>query len=222
MTNTTDPDQQEDDTYALTVDNLQHEIDDYIKTPNPAFLTTYFSYLFNNTNITIDTKSDLLFVTKLDVLFMKMIIDYLSELPDVNIELYMWWSSVYAMIFNTSSDIAEYITKQLTLFSGNTDSLVRSRWDFYKIYSVVKYYIKNVIVDVIRRYLYSFGFYTTIYQMNYSYYRDLIIFRSLECTLLINNYMGYATSYALADRSFQNVTKPKVSTLFFLQSIIEI
>lgn len=127
MTNTTDPDQQEDDTYALTVDNLQHEIDDYIKTPNPAFLTTYLSYLFNNTNITIDTKSDLLFVTKLDVLFMKMIIDYLSELPDVNIELYMWWSSVYAMIFNTSSDIAEYITKQLNLFSGNTDSLVRSR-----------------------------------------------------------------------------------------------
>ncbi|CAH1103990.1 unnamed protein product [Psylliodes chrysocephalus] len=165
VTNTTDPDQQEDDTYALTVDNLQHEIDDYIKTPNPAFLTTYLSYLFNNTNITIDTKSDLLFVTKLDVLFMKMIIDYLSELPDVNIELYMWWSSVYAMIFNTSSDIAEYITKQLNLFSGNTDSLVRSR--------------------------------------------------SLECTLLINNYMGYATSYALADRSFQNVTKPKVENMIY-------
>ncbi|XP_057672734.1 endothelin-converting enzyme 1 isoform X2 [Diorhabda carinulata] len=37
--------------------------------------------------------------------------------------------------------------------------------------------------------------------------------RSLECALLINNYMGYAISYVLADQTFPNTTKPKVERM---------
>lgn len=44
-------------------------------------------------------------------------------------------------------------------------------------------------------------------------------FRSLECALLVNNYMGYAVSYALADKSFPNTTKPKVKNNVLLNII---
>lgn len=49
----------------------------------------------------------------------------------MHIELYMWWSAVYAMVINTSSDLTSYILKQTAIFyasSGSDDPLyVRSR-----------------------------------------------------------------------------------------------
>ncbi|CAH1115507.1 unnamed protein product [Psylliodes chrysocephalus] len=127
ITNTTNSNQQEEqeeDKFSITVENLQNEIIDYLKKPNHNFFTTYFSYLFNNTNVTINNASDLIYVTKGDVNYLKRIMDYLAELPDINIELYMWWSTVSAMMFNTSSDIASYILKQVSAFSGNYTSIV--------------------------------------------------------------------------------------------------
>lgn len=39
-------------------------------------------------------------------------------------------------------------------------------------------------------------------------------FRSISCSVLVNEFMGMAVSYALADKRFLNDTKPKVSQYF--------
>lgn len=38
----------------------------------------------------------------------------------------------------------------------------------------------------------------------------MIYFRSLDCSLLVNGFMGMAVSYGVADKMFPNNTKPKV------------
>ncbi|VEN52696.1 unnamed protein product [Callosobruchus maculatus] len=75
----------------------------------------------------------------------------------------MWWTTIYAMIISTSSEVAEYINKQIDKAGGSSEEVVRTR--------------------------------------------------SLECALLVNSYMGYAVSYALADQTFPNKTKPKVERM---------
>lgn len=40
---------------------------------------------------------------------------------------------------------------------------------------------------------------------------NLYDFRAVNCAVLVNNFMGMAVSYAIADKSFLNETKPKVT-----------
>ncbi|CAG9861144.1 unnamed protein product [Phyllotreta striolata] len=160
VSNTTDPFEEEDETYSIPIRKLQQEIAG--KQPK-NFLIDYFNELFNRTNVTINPDSDLVYVTDADVTYLKTVVNYLSETPDVEVELYTWWTSVYAMIFSTSDNFTEHIKKELNSYARDQEKIVRSR--------------------------------------------------SLECALLTNNYMGYAVSYALADRSFASDTKPKVEIM---------
>ncbi|KAG5890093.1 hypothetical protein JTB14_003656 [Gonioctena quinquepunctata] len=164
VANHTDLDAEEDDTFSITFKELQTQTDELLPNPEPDIWLKYFNFLFSGTNVTMDPKKDLLYVTEMDLRFLKRMLKYVRATPDINLELYMWWATVYAMIINTSSDVMEYIGKQLSSFGRGT--------------------ISNVARS-----------------------------RSLECALLVNNYMGYAVSYALADPIFPNTTKPKVERM---------
>ncbi|XP_074037562.1 endothelin-converting enzyme homolog isoform X2 [Leptinotarsa decemlineata] len=164
VANHTDPDAKEDDTFAITFADLQTQTDQLLQNPEPDVWLKYFNYLFKGTAVTINPKKDMLYVTAMDLQFLKRMLQYVQGTDDINLELYMWWATVYAMIINTSSDVVDYISTQLNYFSsGSSSNVARSR--------------------------------------------------SLECALLTDNYLGYAVSYALADRSFLNTTKPKVERM---------
>ncbi|XP_072385785.1 endothelin-converting enzyme 1 isoform X1 [Diabrotica undecimpunctata] len=126
QTNTTDPELSEDDIYSITVMDLDKEIIAILNKPQKSFLLPYFKYLFNGTNVTV-TLNDSLYVTELDKVFLKTIMNYLADLSDIKIELYMWWMAAYAMIINTSEDISQYITKQLNSIEGDSADVVRPR-----------------------------------------------------------------------------------------------
>ncbi|CAH1963552.1 unnamed protein product [Acanthoscelides obtectus] len=158
--NYTDPDQEEDDNYSVSFSTLKDLTDSVSSTGRSDFWENYFQQLFAETNVTIDPTKDRLYVTQTDVAYLKSVLKYTYDTPDSHLELYMWWTTVYAMIISTSSEVAEYINKQIDKATGSSEGVVRTR--------------------------------------------------SLECALLANSYMGYAVSYALADQSFPNNTKPKV------------
>lgn len=107
---------------------LQSKTDEVLPTPQADFWHKYFEYIFVDTNVTVDIKKDRLFITDSDLGFLQSIIPYIEATPLVNIELYLWWNAVYAMIMSTSTALADYIDKQLDLlFQSKPNFIARSR-----------------------------------------------------------------------------------------------
>lgn len=48
-------------------------------------------------------------------------------MPDIYVELYMWWVTVYAMIINTTSDAVDYISRNLAYYGSGVSNVARSR-----------------------------------------------------------------------------------------------
>ncbi|KAF7275221.1 hypothetical protein GWI33_012070, partial [Rhynchophorus ferrugineus] len=155
----------EEETRKVTFDELQLLTDNNVKSPMPKFWINYVESIFENTNVTLDPAVDFLYTTETEMGYMWSVLEYISEQSSVDLELYLWWASVYSMIINTSSDIAEYMLTEASLMYAGSDDSVYSRS------------------------------------------------RSLDCCDLVNTYMGWAVSYAMADKSFTNSTKPKVEKM---------
>ncbi|KAJ3659201.1 hypothetical protein Zmor_010902 [Zophobas morio] len=101
-------------------------LNDNTKKTYPQIWEKYITYLFEGVNVTIDFDKDLLYLAEMDEDYLPKVISYIMTTSDVYVELYMWWVTVFAMILNTSSDIAEYILKQTAPFYVGSNVL-RSR-----------------------------------------------------------------------------------------------
>lgn len=87
----------------------------------------YITLLFQSVpNVTLDLDGgDLLYIPVDELLYLPQIAVYLESVPDVVLELYMWWVTVFAMIFSTTTDITDYIQKEMAPFQGT--EIYRSR-----------------------------------------------------------------------------------------------
>ncbi|XP_066145515.1 endothelin-converting enzyme homolog [Euwallacea fornicatus] len=157
----------EDSTKKFSFKELQEITDDNVENPVKDFWIDYISLIFQDTNVTIDSQNDSLFISETELPYLFTVLDYVSSQPLEHLELYMWWSAVYAMIMSTSSDITSYIE-----------------------YQISEYYASKRPEDTV-------------------YVRS----RSLDCSEMVNKYMGWAVSYAITDRVFANRTKPKVQQM---------
>lgn len=116
-----------DDLYTISFESLQMLTNEVLLAPQPDLWLKYFKYLFAGTNVTIDPSTDLLYVTDVDLEYISRIVPYVFNTPGIHVELYLWWSSVYAMIINTSTSIVSYIRKNLEIFGTNPSYVARSR-----------------------------------------------------------------------------------------------
>lgn len=92
----------------------------------PDIWEKYITNLFQGVNVTVDTNKDELYIPQLEEEYLMRILDFLLHTPEIELELYMWWITVYAMIINTTSDIIDFVTKQTAVFYGTSD-VIRSR-----------------------------------------------------------------------------------------------
>ncbi|GLV35324.1 Neprilysin 5 [Carabus blaptoides fortunei] len=121
----------------------------------------YLTNVFAGTNVTLDLdKTDLLYVEPDQLQYLFMIVGFLASMPDIVVELFVWWMTVKSLIMNTTSEVTELYDK---LFSPFLPALLRSR--------------------------------------------------AVNCAVLVNDFMGMAVSYAIADKSFLNETKPRVEQM---------
>lgn len=127
VANSTDDESTGDDLYNITFKSLQSKTDRILPSPQPDLWLKYFKYLFTGTNVSVDPETDLLYVTNVDMDFVQRILPYVFGTPALHIELYMWWHTVYAMIMNTSTFIADFIDKQLDLLGSQASYVARSR-----------------------------------------------------------------------------------------------
>ncbi|CAH0560910.1 unnamed protein product [Brassicogethes aeneus] len=152
--------------YGKTIFEAQKDLDlalsNYTTKTFPNFYSIYLTYIFKNSGVTLDPNTDLIYFYEREEKFIPIMLAYVLDMPEVVIELYLWWITVYSMIMNTSSEIITYISRQVLPFYGEGE-VVRTR--------------------------------------------------SMECTSLVGSYMGMAVSYVLADKSFKDITKPKVERM---------
>ncbi|XP_066245414.1 neprilysin isoform X2 [Euwallacea similis] len=158
---------EEDPIKKISFKDLQEKTDNNVENPVKNFWIDYISLIFQDTNVTIDPHNDSLFITEKELPYLFDVLNYVSSQPSEHVELFMWWSAVYAMIMSTSSDITSYIERQTSM-----------------------YYASKRPEDPI-------------------YVRS----RSLDCSEMVNKYMGWAVSYAITDRVFANRAKPKVQQM---------
>lgn len=113
-----------------TLKELQNITDEYLITHNEKPVPVwnqYLSYLFEDVNISLALDgTDRLFIDVDELPYLPRIIYYLLKTPDAYLELYMWWLTIYAMIMNTTTEIAEYISKEAEPFASN-GNVIRSR-----------------------------------------------------------------------------------------------
>ncbi|KAL1505409.1 hypothetical protein ABEB36_004982 [Hypothenemus hampei] len=129
------------------------------------FWVNYITNIFRwHSNVTIDAQTDYLYIRETESEYLWQILNYIQQQPPIYIELYMWWSAVYAIISNTSWTITDILLKvALSYYESDPDIFVKSR--------------------------------------------------SLDCCELVNQYMAWPVSYAIADKTFPNKTKPKVEKI---------
>lgn len=69
----------EDETRKVSFKELQDLTDNNVETPMPDFWINYISNLFENTNVTIDDKSDFLFITDTELIYLWNVLEYVSR-----------------------------------------------------------------------------------------------------------------------------------------------
>lgn len=105
-----------------TNEYLTNEIDmDY-----PEIWEKYLGYLFEDINVTINFDIEDLYIMDAEADYLPKVVSYILTTSDIYLELYMWWITVYAMIVNTSLDVADDIFK-LTASIYPENPIIRSR-----------------------------------------------------------------------------------------------
>lgn len=107
----------------LSVDVLQNSTDRVLSTPIPVW-TKYLTKVFENiTDSPTDPSKNEILTSKSDVYYLLNLMTYISNLPELELELYIWWTIVEEMLLHTTSDIRklhnEY-AKSVTNLEGST------------------------------------------------------------------------------------------------------
>ena len=152
-----------DDLLNFDVMQMQNATDRLIAPKTMPIWEQYLTIMFTNiTNVTYaNISSELILTSKPDIDYLENVVDYVTQMNETDLELFIWWSIVEEMILHTTSDIRklhnEY-AKTVTNLEGTTP-------------------------------------------------------RSLYCTSGVNQLMGMAVSYAIAESDFLVNTKPKVTNM---------
>lgn len=106
----------------MKVDGLQNVTDQFLKHngETPTLLwRRYLTMLFEGIpNVTLDLdKKDYIYIPVEEMAYFPEIAFYLTKVPDLVLELYMWWVTVYAMILSTTSEMTEFIAKESVPFT---------------------------------------------------------------------------------------------------------
>lgn len=125
----------------------------------------YLKTVFQDIEPMFEVTEHLILSSWSDVYYIQQAIQYVQDMPKVELELYIWWSIVEEFVLHTTSDFRQIhneYAKTLTNLEGSTP-------------------------------------------------------RSIYCTSVVNQLMGMAVSYAIAQPNFLQVTKPKV--LYMIENI---
>lgn len=113
----------------ISVTEMQNATDrvfNSLNVTNKRIWEPFLTNMFKGTNTTLHLNdTDLIYIDPFQVKYLFMITGFVSALPDVVIELWVWWMTVNALIINTTSDVREFYQKQSAPFKN---VLLRTRY----------------------------------------------------------------------------------------------
>lgn len=118
--------------YKMKVSELQNITDRYLQHNNqaPTFQWKYYlTLLFDGIpNVTLDLENaDLLYIPEEELPYLPELALYLANIPDLALELYMWWITVYTMILSTTSELTNLLAEETSAFTS-INTVYRSRY----------------------------------------------------------------------------------------------
>lgn len=94
----------------------------------PDFLKKYIEEIFVDiANVTIDFEQDPLYLIEEEKEYIFHAMTYLLDTSDIYLELYLWWTVVFDMILNTTTEVIEYISKEAEALYSASERISRSR-----------------------------------------------------------------------------------------------
>lgn len=116
--------------YKLKINEIQNLSDSFVSSLNITSKVSwrrYMTKLFDGVpNVTLDLDNlDYIYVPIDELSYIPEFAAYISSIPDVFIELYMWWVTVYTMVLSTTVEVADLIDRESEVFS--TTTIYRSR-----------------------------------------------------------------------------------------------
>ncbi|KAK5643359.1 hypothetical protein RI129_007204 [Pyrocoelia pectoralis] len=117
--------------YKFKIDELQSLSDDYVGKNNLSSKVSwrrYVTVMFDNVaNVTLDLNStDYIYVPLEEVNYLPELAAYVSSIPDIYLELYMWWITTYTMILSTTTEMADLVARESEPFVTSTTYRSRS------------------------------------------------------------------------------------------------
>lgn len=112
------------DLIYLKINEIQNITDQYIapKDPYKVFQKFFKLLLDGIPEAHFDYDSDVVLTSNADLLYLKLAIQLISETPEIEIEMYLWWCVVEDLILYTTNDVRklyyEY-SRAITLIEGS-------------------------------------------------------------------------------------------------------
>lgn len=146
------------DLLNVNMNDFENLTDKLIIPKKSGIWQQYLETVFSDVDPMFDVSKHLILTSWSDIYYIQRALRYIQDIPQAELELYIWWSIVEELILHTTNDFRhlhnEY-AKTITKLEGTTP-------------------------------------------------------RSLYCTSVVNQLMGMAVSYAIAQPDFLLHTKPKV------------
>lgn len=121
-----------DELINLNIDDFQNATDQFIAPKTLPIWRQYLSTVFKEIDPPADLSSHLILSSRADLYYLQHLMQYILEIPKVELELYIWWTVVEEMVLHTTSDIRKLhndYAKTITNLEGSTPRSLYCTYD---------------------------------------------------------------------------------------------
>lgn len=90
-----------DDLVNLSVSDFQNET----TTSNTQIWSKYLQIIFKEIEPKFNESDHLILTSRSDIYYLQHALQYITELPDADLELYIWWALIEELVLHTTTDI---------------------------------------------------------------------------------------------------------------------
>lgn len=117
------------DLVYMTADELQNSTDSLIYPKSTPVWRKYLKILFDDfKNVSLDLNTEKLLTSRPDIFYLQSVVQYILELPKLEIELFIWWNIVEELAVHTTTDIRKLHNEYARKVTKLEGSISRSQY----------------------------------------------------------------------------------------------
>lgn len=112
-----------DELLNLSLDDFQNATDQLITPKHYPIWQQYLTAIFKSVHPPINLTEHIILTSQADMYYLQHLVQYLVDMPTIDIQLYLWWTIVEEMVLHTTSDIRKLhsdYSRSITNLEGST------------------------------------------------------------------------------------------------------